>query len=305
MSVIAWIDGHKISYNCLLFVLFFLFVGLRYSGQWTDKTSYEESLARLNAFAVFGLVGINAILALGIFYTHKFDHSEHAKLPSNAYMVPRIVMKILIIWLNFFLLAVASGLDRDGYIWLIVDVVLNLVLLWSALLAYNWSYILKPTTYFVDDRPVIKHEPVKRGEYTFYMIANHVISPVLTAIFPVVMYLCFLYHYVTFDQFSYSVATLATMLVCELSVKNTGKIIKAWYTDDELPFIDKAMLLSLLCIGTIQMTLGISLMALAMTISNGVTTISPSVSLLIERRRAFQPTNKYELPSTTGEVVLK
>ena len=62
-TAIAWIDGQKCNYLCFLFLIYGLMDALHYTGLMTP-VEFQESLARLNAFAVIGLMGINAILSI-------------------------------------------------------------------------------------------------------------------------------------------------------------------------------------------------------------------------------------------------
>lgn len=277
------IDGQKSNYIFFLFLIYGILVAIHYTGHMSPVV-FQESLAKLNAFAVIGLMGINALLSLGTFLTHGSDQEAHAKLPFRVFMSPLIVLNIAIIWENFFILAVASGLDRDGFLWLLADILLNFILFLSVMIAAKGHFFLKK---IITEDGKLDLVPIE--QYTFWNITDHILLRIVTFSYPILVYGLYKKDILSFDAFSFSVGMLGTLLVLELSIRDLWGVLVAMLRKKELPFIDTAMMLALLLIGTIQMTLGLSLAALAMAVSNGITMVNPSTTLVCKKMRDIFP----------------
>jgi hypothetical protein len=215
---------------------------------------------------------------------HGCDQEAHAKLPFRIFMSPLIVLNIAIIWENFFILAVASGLDRNGFLWLLADILLNLILFFSVMIAAKGKFFQKK--HITEDG---KLDLIPIEQYTLWNITDHIILRVVTFSYPIIVYGLYKKDILSFDAFSFSVGMLGTILVLELSIRDFWAVLAATLRKKELPFIDTAMMLALLLIGTIQMTLGLSLVALAMAVSNGITMVNPSTTLVCKKIRDIFP----------------
>lgn len=279
------VDKWRLIVAVLITVVTVAIVVVVLSGHWVSAYPVTNVLPILSAGSFMVMVGFKALMAMKVFYCHGLDPAAHQAMHP---MPTFIVGKILSINGNYFLLAVASGLDVRGWAWLTIEMGLNFALLVSSWAAQGWFGI------FVADTKTLIQLPTTR-----MTVANCIGVPCLAVIYAIAWYTTFRLGAVEYDTYSMAAGAVAAGLVFELTAADTWANIRLVWSGKEPKKVDIILYWSLFNVSFIQTWLGHFLRSLAMVVFNAVTQINLVVAVILWQINHCR--KKYMLPTTVAK----